>query len=123
MRQSHRTWLIRITWANEGLESYIGECNRSIQILNDCIQIYEQTNATIVSNCERLCEIVVVKIPNDKPRQLMEIEQSIQSHLEKRTKCISMEFEIFCKLILTIHDQIENIDNVSELNKSSFTLE
>lgn len=113
---------LRITWANEGLESYISECNKNIQTLSECIRIYEQTNAKIVSNCERLCEIVVVKIPNDKPRELTEIEMLTQSHLDKQTKSISMEVEILCKLILTIHDQIENIDNVSPLKSVSFAL-
>lgn len=109
---------LRITWANEGLEGYINECNKCIQVLHDCIRIYEQTNAKIVSSCERLCEIVVVKIPNDKPRQLPEIEQLIQTHLEKQTKIISIEFENICKLILIIRDQVEDVDNVSQLSET-----
>lgn len=104
---------LRTTWANDGLDGYINECNKCIQVLYDSIRIYEQTNAKIVSSCERICEIVVVKIPNDKPRQLPEIEQLIQTHLEKQTKTISIEFENICKLIMIIRDQVENVDNVS----------
>ena len=111
---------LRITWANEGLEGYINDCNKNIQVLHDCIRIYEQTNAKIISSCERLCEIVIVKIPNDKPRQLPEIEKLTQVYLEKQTKIISIEFENICKLILIIRDQVEDIDNVSQLNSIIF---
>lgn len=108
---------LRLIWINEGLDSYIGECNKSIQILHECIRIYEQTNAKIVTNCERMCEIAVVEIPNDKPRQLREIEILVAAHMDRQTKAIQTEFESICKLILIIRDQVEHIDNVSQYDR------
>lgn len=104
---------LRLTWANENLESYIAECSKSIQILHDSIQVYERTNAKIVSSCERLCEIVGVNIPNDKPRQLVDIEHFVETRMEKQKEAISLQFENICKLIMIIRDQVEDIDNVS----------
>lgn len=104
---------LRLTWANEGLDDYISSCNKSIRDLSDFMRTYRQTNAQIVSSCERICEIVAVKIPNEKPRHLDEIEAMIQAHLEKQMRMISFEFDGICKKILVIRGQIEDVDNVS----------
>lgn len=104
---------LRLTWATDGLDTYISDCNKAIRELSDFIRIYQQTNAKIVRSCERVCEICAVKIPNDKPRQLPEIEHLIGVTMNKQIACLSMEFGNVCKLILSIHDEIEEIETVS----------
>lgn len=109
---------LRLIWANEGLEIYIGDCNKSIRDLNDFIRIYRRTNAKIVLTCERLCEIVAVVIPKGKPRQLEEIEQSVQIYLNKQTKNIEFEIDAVRKLILIIRDEMQDIESVSDVINS-----
>lgn len=103
---------LKLTWANDGLDAYISDCNKSIRDLSDFIGMYQQTNAKIVSSCERLCEIVAVDIPKDKIRELQEIQQIALEHLSKQMKKISVEYEHVCKLILTIGDEMEDVDSV-----------
>lgn len=104
---------LRLTWANEGLDDYISICNKSIRDLSDFMRTYRQTNGKIVSSCERICEIVAVNIPDEKPRHLYEIEAMIQTHLEKQLKIITFEFDGIRKKILVIRGQIEDVDSVS----------
>lgn len=104
---------LRLIWANDGLDAYIADCNRNIRDLSDFIGIYRQTNAKIVSTCERLCEIVAVEIPKGEPRQLNEIEQTVQAFLDKQTNNIEFEIEAIRKLILIIRDEMDDIENVS----------
>lgn len=104
---------LKLIWANEGLDIYINDCNKNIRELSDFIRIYRQTNAKIVSTCERICEIIAVNIPCDKPRQLLEIEQMVQEYLNKQAKTIDIEFEHIRKLILIIYDEMEDIECVS----------
>lgn len=104
---------LRLIWANDGLDVYISDCNKNIRDLNDFIRIYRQTNAKIVSTCERLCEIVAVVIPKGEPRQLNEIEQIVQTFLDKQTKNIEFEIDTVRKLILIIRDEMVDIESVS----------
>lgn len=105
---------LKIVWANEGLDIYINDCNKSIRDLNDFIRMYRQTNVQIVSSCERICEIVSVEIPKEKPRRLKEIEEMVQNYLNKQMLCIEHEFDRVCKLILTIPHEMDDIDIVSK---------
>lgn len=104
---------LRLTWANDGLDAYISECNKSIRDLSDFIRMYRQTMAKIVSSCERLCEIVAIDIPKDETRELSVIQQMTQEHLNKQMKRITTEYENVCKLILSICHEMEDIDSVS----------
>lgn len=104
---------LRLIWANDGLDIYIADCNRNIRDLSDFIGIYRQTNAKIVSTCERLCEIVAVEIPKGEPRQLIEIEQMVQTFLDKQTKNIEFEIDAVRKLILIIRNEMEDVESVS----------
>lgn len=108
---------LRLTWANEGLDAYVSDCNKSIRDLSDFVKMYQQTNAKIVSSCERLCEIVAIDIPKDKTRELHEIQQITQALLNKQMKNVTVEYENVCRLILTIGDEMDDIDSVSETFK------
>lgn len=104
---------LRLTWSNEGLDDYINSCNKSIRDLTDFMHIYRQTNAKIVASCERLCEIVAVRIPHEKPRNLGEIERLIQAHLEQQMRHILTECDSICKQLRMIHEHIDDVDSVS----------
>ncbi|XP_055310759.1 dynein axonemal heavy chain 2 [Sitodiplosis mosellana] len=106
---------LRLIWANEGLDVYISDCNKNIRDLSDFIHIYRQTNAKIVSTCERLCQIVAVEIPKGKPRQLDEIEQLVQTYLDKQTNNIEFEVDAVRKLILIIRDEMEDVESIQDL--------
>lgn len=105
---------LRLTWSNDGLDVYISDCNKSIRDLSDFIRIYRQTNAKIVNNCEHLCEIIAVKIPNEKTRHLHEIEQMVQNHLEIQMVETSSQFSNVCQWILMIRDHMEDVESVSD---------
>lgn len=105
---------LRLIWANEGLDIYVSDGNKSIRDLNDFIRMYRQINAKIVSNCESLCEIVAVKFPKGEPRILLDIEQIVEKHLSKQTKSIEHEFGNVCKLISIIRDEMVDIEVVSD---------
>lgn len=105
---------LKLIWANDGLDAYISDCNKSIRDLSDFIRIYRNTNAKIISTAERLCEIVAIDIPKDRPRQLHEIEQMVQQYLDKQSTLIGNEFDNVCKLIVTIRNEMEDVENVSK---------
>lgn len=103
---------LRLIWANDGLDVFISDCNKSIRDLSDFIRIYRQINGKIVLTCERLCEIVAVEIPKGEPRQLEEIEQMVQTYLDKQTKKIEFEIDAVRKFILIIRDEMDDVESV-----------
>lgn len=103
---------LRLTWINEGADAYVSDCNRSIQELADFVKLYHHTNNEIANCCEKICEIVTVEIPKDKPRQLCEIEEIVQAHLDKQMANITLEIDNVRKFIKIIRIEMEDVEIV-----------
>lgn len=98
---------MKLTWASEGLDTYVGDCNKNIRELNAFISIYQRANANIVKNCEKICEIVVISIPNDQPHQLPEIENSFVDYLNEQIDKIAEHHKRIEEMVLIIYREFE----------------
>lgn len=87
---------LRYTWAHDALDTYINDCNKCIRDLNDVVNVYQQTNAQVVQCCKRICDIVIVGIPNDEPRQLEDVTNGIQNQIDEQVAQLNMEHYTIC---------------------------
>lgn len=97
---------LKLIWANEGLDTYISDCNKAIRDLNDVVNIYRETNAQIVSGCERLAQIIIVYIANEQPRQLDEVERGIQIYVDERMELVLEEFNKIRGTISVLNEEL-----------------
>lgn len=87
---------LRYTWAHDGLNTYINDCNKCIRDLKDVVNVYQKTNAQAVQCCKRICNIVMVGIPNDEPRQMEDVTKGIRNQIDEQVAQLNMEYNTIC---------------------------
>lgn len=107
---------LKLTWANEGLDTYISDCNKNIRELNAFISVYKRANINIVNSCEQICEIIAIEIPSDQPRRLEDMECDVFVHLKSQVKKIIKKHKSIEDMVLIIYRKFEtHVESVSLL--------
>lgn len=96
----------KLTWASDGLDAYICECNRNIHDLNQFLIVYRKMNDRVVRYCVEICEVNVLKMAADEPDTLENIAQKLNAFCKQQiitllahhNGIVQMLFEIYVAL-------------------------
>lgn len=97
---------LRYTWAHDGLDTYINDCNKCIRDLKYVVNVYQQTNAQVFQCCNKICHIVIVGIPNDEPRQLEDVTKGIRNQIDEQVTQLNMEYNTICGAFNALKEEL-----------------
>lgn len=97
---------LRYTWAHDGLDTYINDCNKYVRDLKNVVNVYQQTNAQVVLCCKRIGHMVIVGIPNDEPRQLKDVTNGIRNQIDEQVAQLDMEYDTICGYLNALKEEL-----------------
>lgn len=105
---------LKLTWANDNLDTYVSECNKNIGELAEFVELYRQTNVKIVRACERIYDVQAIRFECERPQQLAAVDECVTKHLDKQVAAIEHECDTIRQLTASIFDELElHMDKVS----------
>lgn len=103
----------KLTWANEGLDVYIAECNKQIRELREFLEIYRKVNERVVQSCEQICEVILVKISVTQPEKLENIEKALCDYRKQKILQIIEHLNNIVNMIFLVYNSLEpHMDSV-----------
>lgn len=97
----------KLTWASDGLDAYIGDCNRNINDLNQFLTLYRKMNDRIVRYCVEICEVIVLNITTDEPDTLASITEKLNSHCRQQTLTLLSHHNGIVQMLFAVYDALE----------------
>lgn len=97
---------LRYTWFHDCLNTYINDCNKCVRDLKDVVNVYLETNAHVAQCYKRICRIVIVDIPNDKPRQLDDVTKRIPNQIDEQVTQLNMEYNTICGVFNALREEL-----------------
>lgn len=96
----------KLTWASDGLDAYIGDCNRHIDDLKRFLTVYRNMNDRVVQSCIQICEVVVLHVTDHEPDTLVNIAQKLNSHCQQQIFSILAHHNDIVRNLFSVHDAL-----------------
>lgn len=111
----------KLTWASDGLDAYIGECNRNIHDLNQFLTVYRKMNDRVVRYCVEICEVNVLKIAADEPDTLENITQGLYAFCQQQILTLLEHHNGIFRMLFEIYDALEAyLENVCRFGEHNW---
>lgn len=104
----------KLTWASDGLDAYIGECNRNIDELHQFLTVYRQMNDRVVRYCVEICKVIVLKVASDEPDTLENIALGLNSYCKQQILALLAHHNGIVQKLFAVYDALEaHMESVS----------
>lgn len=106
----------KLTWASDGLDAYISECNRSIDELNQFLTVYRKMNDRVVHYCVAICDVIVLNVAAGEPDALECIAQRLNSYCKQRITTLLAHHNGIVRMLFSVYDALEaHMESVSQI--------